>query len=144
MNARALFILSTAGLLTMLAAAPTQAQSQRLKATIPFAFTAGTSAMPAGVYNVSRPESSQSLIQIRNRTGAVVLISPWRESANGNGVTRLVFNRYGDQYFLRAVWFVDSDGFTLPETRAERERADGRKDRRAANPEIVSIQAAFQ
>jgi hypothetical protein len=144
MNARTLFILPIAGLLTLLAAAPTQAQSDRLKATIPFAFTAGTTTMPAGVYDVSRPDGSQALILIRSRTGVVFVISPSREADNGKGDTRLVFNRYGDQYFLRAVWFVTDDGFSLPETKVEREWAAGLKDRRAANAEIVSIQAALQ
>jgi hypothetical protein len=139
-----LFTLPIAGLLTMLATAPTQAQSERLKATIPFAFTAGTTTMPAGVYDVSRPDASQTLIQIRSRTGVVFVLSPSRESDTDNGDTRLVFNRYGDHYFLRAVWFVAGDKFPLPETKVEREWAAGLKDRRAANPEIVSIQAALR
>ena len=144
MNARALFILPIAGLLGMLATAPAQAQSERLKSTIPFAFTAGKATMPAGAYSVSRPDGTQSLIQIQSGTGVVLVLSPWREAANGNRDTRLVFNRYGDQYFLRAVWFVDNDGFTLPETKLEHETAAGLKDRRAANPEIVSIRASLQ
>jgi hypothetical protein len=91
-------------------------------ATVPFAFTVGGSEMPAGTYTI-RPVS-QSVIAIRDRnTGKAVLSFVQLEWAgNSDGTPKLVFNKYGNRYFLSRV----SPGFggnamQVPISKLERE-----------------------
>jgi hypothetical protein len=53
-----------------------------------------------------------------------------------------VFHRYGDQYFLREIRWEDTARLDLPETKAERNAAEGRSDRAAAKMESVIVTAA--
>jgi len=51
---------------------------------------------------------------------------------------RLVFNRYGDQYFLAQVWTQsDITGLEIPRSRSERTLLAGAHDQRT--PERVAI-----
>lgn len=74
---------------------------------IPFSFNVGKDKLPAGKYEVKRVSSSSFLL--RNATGdvAVIALSPLtiNEKALENA-EKLVFNRYGNQYFLRQIFSV--------------------------------------
>jgi hypothetical protein len=78
-------------------------QDRALQAEIPFNFQVGDTWMPAGEYAVSSPD--HSLILFKSiKTGAIaeVATSPsYMEAISGRG--ELVFDRYGDQYFLHRV-----------------------------------------
>jgi len=144
MNARTLVTFSAASLFVVFAGARAQAQTPILKVEIPFAFTAGLKEMPAGTYDVMRPDGTQSMIEVRGLNGGAFALSPTREASTGNEETRLVFDRYDNKYFLRAVWFPGEDGYALPETKAEHEYEAGLKGHRAANAEVVSVVAALR
>ncbi len=72
---------------------------------IPFAFMVGTSHLPAGNYHVYHP-GDPYLIVIEKDDGmarAMAYIHPADAKAEESS-TKLVFNKYGDQYFLSQVW----------------------------------------
>jgi hypothetical protein len=76
-----------------------------LKVDVPFKFVAGGMNLPAGQYDVLHIMNPGTLL-LRNRNGhgsAVVrvLVSP---TTPGDSSARLVFNRYGEKYFLSQVW----------------------------------------
>ncbi len=79
------------------------AQDLRLQATIPFDFQVGKASLPAGNYIVSHVEG---IIRLSHRGGggsaAVITFSADRKTASPDRGT-LVFNRYGNSYFLQAV-----------------------------------------
>jgi hypothetical protein len=91
-----------------------------LRANVPFDFTVGKKTMPAGEYLVG-PSLDTSVTFIRSVDGKEVC------SAMGNPVAsrkletqaRLIFHRYGNQYFLSEVW--GHDGLVVPPTTRERE-----------------------
>ncbi len=90
---------------------------------IPFAFMAGGAHLPAGQYHVYHP-GDPSLIVIEKDDGqarAMVYVHP---SDVGPDVadTKLVFNRYGNQYFLAQVWH-ESDREVHDCFKCEREKA---------------------
>jgi hypothetical protein len=99
------------GLFFMLAIASVNAQtSSRVEVNIPFDFSAGKATLKAGSYSIKR--TSGNLLAIRSADGKTTALvnAPLsvgsRESKAGE---RLVFNQYGDQYFLSQVWLsVDS------------------------------------
>lgn len=98
----------------------TQAQSIILKADIPFDFVVGDKQLHSGEYNVKQTHPGVMLIQ-GTRSSAMVLTTA-ADGGKISDVGKLVFNRYGDQYFLSKIWTNDS-GRQLPKSRLEREVA---------------------
>ena len=103
------------GLFFVLAIASVQAQTpSRVEVTIPFDFSAGKATLKAGAYSVKR--MAGNILAIRSADGKTTAIvnAPLaigaRESRAGE---RLVFNKYGDQYFLSQVWMSVDAGRQL-------------------------------
>jgi hypothetical protein len=75
--------------------------SRGLVAKVPFDFAAGYKSFPAGEYSVS-PGPAQGIVAVRsldNKTTGFVM-SQRAESPKAPAKSSLVFNRYGDRYFL--------------------------------------------
>jgi len=146
MKKRASTILSMASLLILLGASAAFAGSIEIRADIPFDFVAGNKMLPAGTYNVSRPATGT--LQIRNHKldhGIATVLVNAMESAKTQSSTRLIFNRYGDRYFLSQVWTVGrATGDSVPKSSQERELAKELAARGALGPEIVSIVATVE
>ncbi len=101
------------------------AQSQQpLVVNVPFEFVAGGKTLPAGEYSVSTSSPERTLLLIDRQdpsasifmgTNAIIASEPKSES-------KLVFNRYGDRYFLSQVWTAgNSCGRLLPMSDREKE-----------------------
>jgi hypothetical protein len=76
-----------------------------LKVNVPFDFIAGGSHLAAGTYNIFHTDSA-NLMMIRSTDLKAQALVPVMVSDTGSdkSVTKLVFNRYGDQYFLSQIW----------------------------------------
>jgi hypothetical protein len=129
------------------AAAPTSAKSASdLRAQVPFDFYVGDRLISAGDCRVTSVNSDESGLRIDGNGGrqsAITITNLKSGSANAKANARLVFHKYGDQYFLAAVWGAEQDGRSLPESKRERML---RKERRVAQQsgagmEIVTIEA---
>lgn len=125
-------------------AIPVSAQSFRLKANIPFAFTVGDKSMPAGEYMVERQLTDRPAgpLIFKNEAGGGGFAMP---ILVGGGATvthnqpELIFHQYGDRYFLYQVWDgYSSDGFQVQPSRNERQAA---KESAAIQPENTVILA---
>ena len=105
-----LFLVLGALLLTAVAA---NAQSQRSQITkVPFNFNVGEKTLPAGDYVVkpNRPDSNGAwLIQSTDGHNSVLVNTRSLQASKAQKRTRLVFNKYGDQYFLSQIWTDGSD-----------------------------------
>ena len=97
----------------------THAQSIMLKADIPFKFTVGDTQLPSGQYFVKKLHSG--VIQVQGKSSAFVMTTG-ADGGNTSGGSKLVFNRYGDQYFLSRIW-APGMGHELRKSRLEREVA---------------------
>jgi hypothetical protein len=132
--------------LVTLAALPSAAKSvDGIRAQIPFDFHVGDRLVRAGDYTVKSLSDDEQAIRISSgKEGVSTTTNYGTERGNGEGRARLVFHKYGDQYFLSAVWGADSTGRTLSETKRERNlRKELRAARAAgaAEAEIVTIDA---
>lgn len=115
------------GLFAILAASSAQAQTVAREQTvnIPFSFVVGDKTFAAGSYTVARvnPRTDPSPLVIKSEDGRakkLVLTTSVRAS-KAQGAARLVFNRYGDQYFLAQVWTQsDIAGLEIPRSRSEK------------------------
>jgi hypothetical protein len=94
-----------------------------VKVSIPFSFTANQVAMPAGDYTVKNSGSAGVLLISSDDASQHGLISTMSVESNSRSTqTKLIFHRYGDQYFLSQVWVRgEASGRELPKTRAEKE-----------------------
>ncbi len=78
-----------------------------VRANIPFDFVIGTKTLPQGTYTVKLLETSQNVLVVRgqdnNEAAVAISITVSTEDTEDNS-PKLIFHRYGDQYFLSQVW----------------------------------------
>jgi hypothetical protein len=134
--------------LALASAMAASAQNQRsLVVDVPFDFAVKGETLPAGEYVVSRATSADKtglIMQRRDgKANAIVLTIPIQSRKNQQQ-SRLVFNRYGEQYFLSQVWTSgDSQGRELFKTKRERS-LNIELAKNNSRPEVVAITARMQ
>jgi hypothetical protein len=113
------------GLFAAMACAGLYAQTVDLRANVPFDFRMGKTLMPAGEYVIHHSAGMLSVRAQSGRTAAFHITLP--ESRHGTSSKgALVFNRYGDSYFLSKIWAPDSrNGLALLTPKREKELASG-------------------
>ena len=116
-----------AGILALAFLVTTQARAQEpVLANIPFQFTAGEMTLPAGEYRVQKMSDTSwaLLIQSTNGKGATMVTTNAAAVNAPQAKSKLIFNRYGDRYFLTQVWSAGSSyGRELRKSAKEKERA---------------------
>jgi hypothetical protein len=121
MKKQVLFSVLTMVLLMASGAANAQLGSTKeLSFNVPFDYNVGKATMKAGNCSVQHAGTQNALLIRGNGSSALALSG----SVSGKAVseTKLVFNKYGDQYFLAQVWVQGDDiGEQLPRTRMENE-----------------------
>jgi hypothetical protein len=109
--------------IAMLAAMSSFAQNYAtFQASVPFDFTLGNKTMPSGQYFVE-PSLKPNVVVIRSADQKHnYVIMGASVTSHDQTTAKLVFHRYGDQYFLSEVWTRGDDrGTQLPVTPRERE-----------------------
>ena len=133
-------IAASMALCIMLSVIPALAEPP-VEAEIPFAFQAGKIKLPAGTYKVTFPTSTLMLIKSSDNTSSSFLMTMSTiRPGNERERAKLVFNRYGDRYFLNQVWTGGTEsGRLLQQTKAEVEAA--RLAPRPSGPQVATIPA---
>jgi hypothetical protein len=100
----------------------------RVKANIPFDFIVGKKEFKAGSYTVERVSTLSGTLVLRSEDNSnTVGFNVNGVSDRSNEGARLVFRRYGNQYFLAQVFDgVSGEGKQLIKSDAEREAAKKR------------------
>jgi hypothetical protein len=109
-------------LVTAVATANGQA-SKRQIANIPFTFVVGDKEMSAGRYSVQPATSTGETLRISGtENGAGMFrLSSLLQSSKPADKGKLVFHRYGNQYFLAEVWTAgEREGRQLLKSRGEK------------------------
>jgi len=112
-------------LATLVATGSAVAQEHAVKATVPFDFTVGNAHVPAGTYTISPADQRDSnLIMLRNETGKVTILAAAYADGKQPQTGKLVFDKWGDRYFLREVLCANSGmNLELPASRSEKKIA---------------------
>jgi hypothetical protein len=101
-----------------------------LKVEIPFNFHIGNEKLTAGTYEIKRISSNSFLF--RNETGSVQVVAQTPRVFDGEKsatAENLVFNRYGNKYFLREIFSIRSNaGRGLYESKSEKMARQGWQD----------------
>jgi hypothetical protein len=91
-----------------------------LVVNIPFAFQTDKQILPAGMYHIERESDSIVLLHgPGNAAGLVMMYGTSKTHPPDHGT--IVFDRYGDQYFLRQVWTAENpNGLECAKSHAEK------------------------
>jgi hypothetical protein len=92
-------------LLTTMLNAQMAIRQPLFRVDVPFAFVAGGVHLPAGHYRIYHPGDPYLIVIEKDdgRARAMAYVHPSANTADESS-TKLVFNKYGDQYFLAQVW----------------------------------------
>jgi hypothetical protein len=103
-----------------------QSNANRVVANVPFEFSVGYKALPAGAYSVQSIVSCDGLlIQSADGKTSALRLSDATRQIKDKPKARLVFHRYGERYFLAEVWNgVDNTGRQLRKSQEERALAN--------------------
>jgi len=111
------------GILTMalLISVPLSAQTIA-RVTVPFDFTVGQTQMSAGTYEINPLAHDAIVVRDTKEAKSALSVVRSERSRNGDSGTKLVFNRYGDKYFLSQVSCGFGGGVRrLPTSKLEKE-----------------------
>ena len=99
-----------------------QMTSQLAIADIPFDFIVADKTLPSGKYAVSKATDNGQVLRISSLDGksSVIRLSISAIDTSKKQNARMVFHRYGQQYFLAQVWTGDSYGRELRQCQKER------------------------
>lgn len=97
-------------------AVPATAHAARVDGQVPFEFTVGSTALPAGHYQVRFEKPERGIVTVRNMdTGQVALVEYLtRIGSKEDGKSFLVFDEMEGQHVLRAIYVAGQDGYRLP------------------------------
>lgn len=132
-------------LMTLIAAftiaAPTiHAQSSiTLMANVPFAFSVDGKQLAAGEYEVREIGSRATLIESKDGSDHVMGIYAYAGPSTP-GVSKLVFHKVGNNYFLTEIWTsARGEGLAVPESKQEKEMTAQNRELGGGGPSTVIV-----
>ena len=141
-----LAIIILAGAFTISAQAQTSG-GQKVVANIPFAFNVANTNLPAGKYTITvlNRSSDRKILQIRSANGrSSAVIQTTDVIGNVSDDAKLVFQRYGDQYFFaQAQMAGDSTSLAAVKSKSA-ERAQKQAAAIAGKKSVVVVTVAAE
>jgi hypothetical protein len=99
-NLTAIALFVAAGFVT---AGSALAQDHKVTANVPFNFTVDGRTLPAGNYTIGNDANSPRMLTIADRKDGVAVMAITIPDSGYAADNKLVFHRYGNQYFLSEV-----------------------------------------
>ena len=131
------------GVMAVLTSISAHAQAgKQFTVTIPFTFSVSGKTLPAGQYRVGRSTQTTAdglVLSSTKGRGGVFVMTRGIQTPEIQKESKMVFRRYGDQYFLGEVWIAGTIvGRELTNSRKERQVA---RDfaKHGANSQKVSV-----
>jgi hypothetical protein len=118
------FVMTSLLLLSLMVAAQFVQAQEPVVVNIPFEFVAGKLTLPPGEYRIEKLEkgSVAVLIHRAHSSASFVVMTLPAQASEPQSDSKLVFNRYGNRYFLSQYWSAgSSSGRLLPKPRREKE-----------------------
>jgi hypothetical protein len=104
---------------------------------IPFSFQTQTQTLPAGTYRIDR--HSARIVRLQGPGHAAGFVNTYN-AVKSQPVEHgyLVFDHYGDKYFLRQIWTVGSkDGLECPKPHAEKVMVQAKNNQAPSSIELA-------
>ncbi|MBP6822723.1 MAG: hypothetical protein KA368_14330 [Acidobacteria bacterium] len=126
--------------LALTCASATPLYSFRIKADIPFDFQVGKKKMPKGDYIIESVNDSGTILIRREKGGKAVNVLTVKDKHTDKHKSKLMFRRYGDQYFLARIWDGSSETvLKIEKTSAEKKVAKMFKDKSGKDEDEVPV-----
>jgi hypothetical protein len=110
----------------------------RIRAEIPFDFNVGSKRLPKGEYVIESVGDSGTLTIRHAEKGKAVTFNTIRHKPTDGKKPKLVFNRYGEQYFLARVWDQSSET-VLKLTKSKTEKRIAKLAKKEDTPDEVDV-----
>ena len=110
----------------------------KIRAEIPFDFMVGSKRLPKGEYLIESLNESGTLTIRNAKKGKAVTFNTIRHKPTDSPKSKLIFNRYGDQYFLARVWDGSSET-VLKLNKSKVEKQVAKQFKKEENPDEVSV-----
>lgn len=111
-----------------------------LRVKVPFQFNLKDAQLPSGEYAIERGPTGGVVLTSKNGAIRKVVMATPIESPTTRRDTRVIFRRYGDDYFLSQIWVRSEHwGFEIPVSKAERDVIA--RDQQAREMERVAVSA---
>ena len=119
------FAIAVGLLVAAMAAGPCFAQRTTSKANIPFAFQVANQTIPVGEYLIltDTNQRAQTIRRTFSSASVIVLTDSVVDAKNKGSEPKLVFHKYGDNYFLSEIWTGQAEGRRLLASKREKELA---------------------
>ena len=104
------FVTATLFVLSLIVAAQVVRADEPMLVNIPFAFVAGNVTLPAGEYRVQKLDGNSTVVLIRcsDATASAMVVTHAAQAKELQTESKLIFNQYGNRYFLSQVWTAGS------------------------------------
>lgn len=124
------------------------AQSNTIKAEIPFDFNVKNETYSAGEYTIKQSvaDNGQSLVwTLNNDEKQIAILAMTTQSKEREDKPSMTFNRYGNQYFL-SKFVTQRLKIALRTSKSEKraKRVEGKKLAKVNNPRSVTIEATIE
>jgi hypothetical protein len=97
------FAISVCLLASFVATGTISAQDHIATAKVPFDFNVGNTWVPAGTYIMTSDMRNPHVIFISSKDSKINLLSLTQGEDRQSGAGKLIFTKYGDQYFLHKI-----------------------------------------
>ena len=130
-------VIALFALATLATVGTAAAQNHQVRANIPFDFVAGDAHLPAGSYSITSDDLDVIAIRNGQKYVSLLRVAP-AEDVKTDG--KLIFNRYGDQYFLSEILSSDANmKLILPVSKLEKRVRFQKADLHADNQASVAL-----
>jgi hypothetical protein len=110
----------------------------KIRAEIPFDFMVGKKRLPKGEYLIESINESGTLTIRHAKKGKAVTFNTIRHKPTDSPKSKLVFNRYGDQYFLARIWDPSTETI-LKLNKSSAEKRIAKLAKKEENPDEVPV-----
>ncbi len=110
----------------------------RIRAEIPFDFMVGSKRLPKGEYLIESINESGTLTIRNAKKGKAVTFATIRDKMTDKPKSKLIFRRYGEQYFLARIWDGSSDT-VLKIDKSKAEKKVAKLAKKEENPDEVPV-----
>lgn len=98
-----------------------QTSGQAMSVNVPFAFDVGGKHFEPGTYTVRTTD--WSIVEIRGASTGALAMTHDEQAYRPTKTAKAVFDRYGDHYYLRQLWFNANEASYVecPESKSEKQ-----------------------
>ena len=136
---RIVFVAASLAFIPVSFSAHAQSDHHTMTANVPFAFEMGSKHLAPGTYTIST--LATGVVEVRSTSDVAIILTCQGESSKPTKTAKIVFDRYGDRYFLRQLWFNAEENSYLesPESKSEKQAKSSELASNAKQPSNVEL-----